>query len=104
MFAAVSPGLTTKNELIGSDDPAGFPFAQLVPAEFDRTAGTNTWYAPALSTYRYGFSATFGVCPMVVYGGFGKLLPGVPWAPTNTCVLFEPVQEPICELRVIHCC
>jgi hypothetical protein len=43
MSAAVLFGLATKNWSIGIDDPAGAPFAQVVPWLFVRSAGTNTW-------------------------------------------------------------
>ena len=45
-----------------------------------------------------------GVEPIVVYGGDGKLLAGAPWSPTKTMFQFEPLQLPICELRVRNCC
>jgi hypothetical protein len=39
-----------------------------------------------------------------VYGGLGKLPAGAFVSPTNTMFQLDPVQLPISELRVSHCC
>src|SRR5882757_3823030 len=89
---------------MGSDTPSGLQPSQLVAWLSVRTAGTNTWYAPSLSTYRNGFSRTTGVWAIDVYGGVGKLVAGAFATPTNTKFQFEPTQPPTTEFRVIHCC
>ncbi|GAA0384009.1 hypothetical protein GCM10009530_38600 [Microbispora corallina] len=40
----------------------------------------------------------------VVYDGFGKPVGGAPATPAKTRFQFSPVQPPIWELRVSHCC
>ena len=53
--------------LIGSEVPGVLlPADQVVPELLVSSAGTKTFQFPEESTYRYGFSATVGVCPTVV--------------------------------------
>src|SRR5262249_31567974 len=51
--------------------PGVGPSAQVGPALSVRAAGTNTWYRPVASRYRYGFSRLTGFASRVVYGGGG---------------------------------
>src|ERR1700755_2974967 len=75
IVAAVVPGLTTKNWLIGSEVPGVHtPGAQLAPEALVRSEGRNTWYLPALSMNRYGTSREIGVVASVVSGGLGNVV------------------------------
>src|SRR5262245_22069941 len=66
---ALSVGRATKNSESGIERPAAAPPAQVVPTESRRSAGTNTWYWPAVSRYRNGRSRVTGLVASVVYGG-----------------------------------
>jgi hypothetical protein len=48
------------------DEPGVEPVAHEAPCVFCRSAGTNTWNAPAESTYRKGFSRVTGLWATVV--------------------------------------
>jgi hypothetical protein len=104
MVEAVSPALTTKNWLIGSDVPGVLPLAQLGPEALVRSDGRNTRYLPVPSMNRYGTSRETGVVPSVVSGGFGNVFDGAPPVPENTMFQTPPVQLPKLESRVYHCC
>src|SRR5882762_1715971 len=104
IVAAVVPGLTMTNWLMGCATPRGFPELQVVPSAFERSAGTKTFHSPRRSTTRKGFSRITGATSIVVYGGSGKLFAGACRVPTNTMFQFDPVQLPSALLRVSHCC
>src|ERR1041384_676803 len=104
MLDAVSPALTTKNWLIGSDVPGVLPFAQLGPDALVRSDGRNTRYFPVLSMNRYGTSRETGVVASVVSGGLGNVFDGAPPTPENTMFHTPPAQLPRLVSRVYHCC
>src|ERR1700743_3564780 len=100
IVAAVVPGLTTKNWLIGSEVPGvGTRGAQLAPEALVRSEGRNTRYLPVPSTNRYGTSREMGVVASVVSGGFGNVVAGAPLVPEKTMFQTPPFQLPSAESR-----
>ncbi len=105
IFAAVSPGRTTKKRCSGIAAPGvDAPARQLGPDAFVRSAGTKTAYLPASSMVSQGFSRERGVVASVVTGGVGNVVGGAPTTPESTT--FQPplCQPPTALSRAYHCC
>src|SRR5262249_41931316 len=104
MVATESVGRAMKNSLSGIARPAVGPFSQVVPVLLVRAAGTNTWYRPAESRNRYGFSRLRRFASSVVYGGLGKDWTGAPVVPAKTWFHTAFDQPPTLLSRTRNCC